>query len=253
MTDNNKAVLSFYSFTEISQPDILLPKLLLIGKKKYLKGTILIAEEGFNGSISGTIENAKLLLAELINFTNAHEVNVKVNYCAIHPFQKLKVKLKKEIITMGVEGLDVTHLKGDYIEPSQWDDFIKQEDVVLIDTRNDYEVGIGRFENAIDPQITSFKQLVEWLEQHKQLFSGKKVAMYCTGGIRCEKSTAYLKSMGYEQVYHLRGGILQYLEDTSNANNKWQGECFVFDDRRAVYASLDPAEGHWLQRLPNNS
>ena len=245
------AVLSFYSFTNIQEPEILLPKILLVGKKKYIKGTILIAPEGFNGSISGPKDSVQLLLHEIIKLTNAKDVNSKINFCNSHPFQKLKVKLKKEIISMGKAKLDVEELKGSYINPIDWDAFIGQEDVFLVDTRNDYEVKVGTFKGAIDPQITTFKQLPEWLEENQQLFDQKKVAMYCTGGIRCEKSTAYLKKLGFTNVYHLKGGILQYLEDTGNHNNYWQGECFVFDDRRAVTNDLSPAEGHWLERKPN--
>jgi UPF0176 protein len=245
------AVLSFYSFTDIPEPEILLPKILLIGKKKYIKGTVLIAQEGFNGSISGPKDTVQLLLEEIIKLTNAKDINSKVNFCDSHPFQKLKVKLKKEIVAMDVGQLDIENLKGTYIEPNDWDDFLKQEDVFLVDTRNDYEVEVGTFKDAIDPKITTFKQLPKWLEQNKQLFDQKKVAMYCTGGIRCEKSTAFLKKLGFTDVYHLKGGILQYLEDTKNQNNCWQGECFVFDDRRAVANDLSPAEGHWLERKQN--
>lgn len=245
------AVLSFYSFTTIANPEILLPKILLIGKKKYIRGTVLIAEEGFNGSISGTIDNLKLLTEEITKLTAAKEVNIKINYCPQHPFHKLKVKLKSEIIAMTAGKLDVENLKGQYIEPKDWDNFITQDGVILIDTRNYYEIEAGTFKNAVDPKTDTFKQFPDWVKENRGQLNGKKIAMYCTGGIRCEKSTAYLKSCGFEEVYHLRGGILQYLEDTKNQNGIWQGECFVFDDRRAVSSDLSPAEGYWLER--NNS
>ncbi|WP_341756598.1 MULTISPECIES: rhodanese-like domain-containing protein [unclassified Candidatus Tisiphia] len=248
--DNNVkiSVLSFYSFTKLENLEVLLPKILHLGKKRGVRGTILLAPEGFNGSISGTKEQVSFLLDEIISLTLAEDVNIKINYCDIHPFQKLRVRLKKEIIAMAVGDIDIANLKGKYIEPNDWDKFISQNNVVVIDTRNDYEVCIGTFKGAIDPKTETFKQFPKWVEQNKDLLVGKKIAMYCTGGIRCEKSTAYLKKLGFNDVYHLKGGILQYLETTHNRSNLWQGECFVFDDRRAVASDLSPAEGHWLQR-----
>jgi UPF0176 protein len=249
MQDNTQiAVVSFYSFVDIAEPEILLPKIVLFGKKKYVRGTILIASEGFNGSISGTKESADLLVEEIVKLSLAKEVNIKTNYCDKHPFQKLMVKLKKEIIAMKVENLVVDELKGEYVEASQWDNFISQEDVVLVDTRNDYEVSVGTFSKAINPGIETFRQFPAWVEANKKDLVGKKVAMYCTGGIRCEKSTSYLRKLGFTEIYHLKGGILQYLEETGNRNNLWQGKCFVFDDRRAVNNDLSPAIGFWLER-----
>jgi UPF0176 protein len=232
------AILSFYSFTNIAEPEILLPKILLVGKKKYIHGTILIAHEGFNGSVSGSLENVKLLINEITKLTAATDVNTKINYSSSHPFQKLKVKLKKEIIAMAKGDIDIQNLKGQYIEPKDWDDFLTKKDVILIDTRNNYEIELGTFKGAINPETETFKEFPTWVEGHKDMLAGKKIAMCCTGGIRCEKSTAYLKQLGFNEVYHLKGGILQYLEDTKNKNGTWQGECFVFDDRRAVDDNL---------------
>lgn len=237
----NIDIVSFYSFTNIENPELLIPKILLIAKKKMVRGTILVAKEGFNGTISGSKENSSIVLNELIKLTNAKDVNIKTNYDNVHPFEKMKVKLKKEIISMGIEGLDVESLKGQYIETKNWDDFISSKDVILIDTRNSYEVEVGTFENAINPFTETFKEFPNWVKDNKNIFEGKKIAMTCTGGVRCEKSTAYLKSLGYQDVYHLKGGILQYLEDTKNVNKKWQGECFVFDDRYAVDDYLEPS------------
>jgi len=248
MMDKKIAVISFYSFINISDRETLMPKLLLIGKKKSLRGTILLAQEGFNGSISGAKEDADLLVSELVRLTNAEDVNIKTNFCHEHPFQKFKIKFKKEIVTLGAGEIDVHKLKGEYIEPKNWDEFLSQKDVILVDTRNNYEVEIGTFDQAINPFTETFKEFPQWVEQNKHLFEGKKIAMCCTGGIRCEKSTAYMKMLGYNEVYHLKGGILQYIEDTQNPNGKWHGECFVFDDRRAVDEALSPAEGHWLVR-----
>lgn len=248
LAEQKIAVVSFYSFTNITDIESLLPKILLLGKKKSVRGTILLAPEGFNGSVSGSQENCNILVEEIIKLTSASSINIKVNYCDIHPFQKLKVKLKKEIIAMAVGELHVENLKGQYIETSNWDEFISQSDVVVVDTRNDYEVAVGSFKGAVDPQTETFKQFPDWVEKNKDLLQGKRIAMYCTGGIRCEKSTAYLRTQGFNEVYHLRGGILQYLEDTKNSGNMWEGECFVFDDRRAVSNDLSPAPGHWLVR-----
>jgi len=234
------AILSFYGFVQIGEPEILLPKILLVGKKKYLKGTVLIAHEGFNGTVSGTIENVNLLVAEIVKLTNALGVNIKINYSEAHPFDRLKVKIKKEIVALGVGELDIENLKGKYIDAKDWDQFINQEDTIIIDTRNDYEVELGSFKGSIDPKTETFKQFPEWVEENKQKLINKKIAMYCTGGIRCEKSTSYLRRLGFNEVYHLKGGILQYLEDTQNKNNLWQGECFVFDDRISVSDDLSP-------------
>lgn len=245
---NNIVVLSFYSFANIREPEQLLPKILLTAKKKYIKGTVLISEEGFNGSICGSKQSVMLLLDEIIKNTSASDVNIKINYCDTPPFSKIKVKIKPEIVSMRAGRIDVAGLKGTYVAPEDWDEFISRSDVVLVDTRNSYEVEIGTFKGAVDPKTASFREFPAWAEQNKTLFDNKKIAMVCTGGIRCEKSTAYMRMLGYQEVYHLQGGILQYLEDTGNKNNLWQGECFVFDDRRAVADDLSPAEGYWIKR-----
>ncbi|XVN40649.1 MAG: rhodanese-like domain-containing protein [Rickettsia endosymbiont of Argas persicus] len=242
------AILSAYSFVNIEEPTSLIPKLLFIGKRKYVKGTILLAKEGFNGSFSSSYKSVNLVFEELKKLTKAEEINIKINYSDIHPFQKFKVRLKKEIVAMNVDNLNVDLFKGEYIEPQDWDKFITKQDVIVVDTRNDYEVEVGTFKSAINPHTETFKQFPAWVQQNAELLKGKKIAMFCTGGIRCEKSTSLLKSIGYKDVYHLKGGILQYLEDTQNKNNLWQGECFVFDDRRAVADDLSPAEGYWLER-----
>ena len=234
---------SFYCFTNISSPEFLVPKLLLIAKKKLIKGTILLAKEGFNGSISGKTQDLEILFAELIKLANVtkDEVNLKINPCNNHAFSKFKIKLKKEIVTLGVGEINVNKLKGMYIKPQDWDNFICRQDVVLVDTRNDYEVEAGTFVKAVKPNIANFREFPQWLKSNMEQIKNKKVAMFCTGGIRCEKSTSYLKSLGHQEVYHLEGGILQYLQDTQNKNSMWAGQCFVFDDRRGVDIDLaDP-------------
>jgi len=246
------AVLSFYSFVNILQPEILLPKILLITKKKYVRGTIILAKEGFNGSISSTTEeHLHLVIKALKELTNPTDINIKVNYCSTQPFSKIKVKLKNEIVSMKAGEIDVESLKGKYVETSDWDRFIQRSDVIVVDTRNSYEIKAGTFKGALDPHTESFREFPEWARNNTELFKNKKIAMFCTGGIRCEKSTAYMKALGYEEVYHLKGGILQYLEDTKNENGVWEGNCFVFDDRGAVDSDLLPSEGYWVQKGQN--
>ncbi|PCJ29736.1 MAG: hypothetical protein COA94_00530 [Rickettsiales bacterium] len=240
------AVLSFYSFVNMESPEIMQQKILLLAKKKCIKGTVLVAHEGFNGSISGEEEKLHWLIAEIAKITGADDVSSKVNYCAEQPFSKMKVKIKKEIVALKFGDLDVENLKGDYIESADWSEFIKRSDVVTVDTRNDYEVKVGTFKGAIDPKTEVFSQMPQWTKDNMGLLKDKKVAMFCTGGIRCEKSTALLKDLGVSEVYHLKGGILQYLEDTKNESGAWQGECFVFDDRGAVSANLSPSDGFWV-------
>lgn len=246
------AVLSFYSFVNILQPEILLPKILLITKKKYVRGTIILAKEGFNGSISSTTEeHLHLVIKALKELTNPTDINIKVTYCSTQPFSKIKVKLKNEIVSMKAGEIDVESLKGKYVETSDWDRFIQRSDVIVVDTRNSYEIKAGTFKGALDPHTESFREFPEWARNNTELFKNKKIAMFCTGGIRCEKSTAYMKALGYEEVYHLKGGILQYLEDTKNENGFWEGNCFVFDDRGAVDSDLLPSEGYWVQKGQN--
>lgn len=242
------AVLSFYSFVNIADPDILLPQILLVTKKKYVKGTVILAHEGFNGSICGKEENLHIIIDELRKLTGANDISVKVNYCDVEPFSKIKVKIKPEIVSLKSGAIDVENLKGEYIESKDWDRFIKRDDVVAVDTRNTYEIKVGTFEGAIDPNTETFRDFPKWAEENANMLKGKKIAMYCTGGIRCEKSTAYMKSLGYNDVFHLKGGILQYLEDTGNKNGVWKGDCFVFDDRGAVSDDLSPADGFWVRK-----
>lgn len=245
---NETTIVSFYSFVNIANIEMLQPQILLVAKKKYVKGTIILAHEGFNGSISGTEENVRFLVDKIKNLTGAKDTSIKVNYCKKQPFSKIKVKLKKEIVALKFGNLDVENLKGKYIDSANWSDFIKQDDVITIDTRNDYEVKIGTFEGAVDPKTSNFSEFPQWTKDNINLLKSKKVAMFCTGGIRCEKSTALLRSLGIEEVYHLNGGILQYLEDTKNVSGAWKGECFVFDDRGAVSSDLSPSAGFWVKK-----
>lgn len=243
------AIFSFYSFVNIPEPEVLLPKILLITKKKCVKGTIILAKEGFNGSISSTIKDDLHLVIQILqDLTNPKDISVKVNYCNIQPFSKIKIKIKNEIVSMKAGKIDVERLKGEYIETTDWDKWIKRSDVIIIDTRNSYEVKAGTFPGAVNPHTESFREFPEWAKNNAKLLQNKKITMFCTGGIRCEKSTAYMKTLGYNEVYHLKGGILQYLEDTKNKNRAWKGNCFVFDDRGSINSALLPTEGYWVQK-----
>jgi UPF0176 protein len=225
-------------YRELQQP--LLEKCL----QHNILGTLLLADEGINGTISGTRENIDALLDWLRHDERFNgrfnDIEHKESFASEKPFQRMKVKLKQEIVTMGVPDVDPAEMTGTYVRPDQWNELITDPDVVVIDTRNNYEVGIGKFRNAINPETKSFREFPEWVKKQSVLREKPKVAMYCTGGIRCEKSTALLKSMGFENVFHLQGGILKYLETVPEKESLWEGECFVFDERVAVGQGLKP-------------
>jgi len=204
-----------------------------------VKGTLLLAEEGINGTIAGTREAIDTILAYLKRDPRLQDIDHKESIDSDIPFYRMKVKLKKEIVTMGVGGIDPNSLVGHYVEPNDWNDLISDPEVTVIDTRNDYECDIGSFKGAINPETTTFRELPAYVEENLNPEKNKKVAMFCTGGIRCEKSTAYLLEQGFEEVYHLKGGILKYLEEVPKENSLWQGECFVFDNRVAVDHDLN--------------
>ena len=212
-----------------------------------VKGTLLLANEGINGTIAGTNEGIKAVLAYLRSDPRLATLEHKESYAPRMPFNRMKVRVKKEIVTMGVPDIDPNKIVGTYVKPEDWNALISDPDVVLIDTRNDYEVAIGTFKGAVDPNIKSFRELPSWVKAQKTLDKKPKVAMFCTGGIRCEKSTAYMKAQGFDEVYHLQGGILKYLELVPEENSLWQGECFVFDERVAVKHGLAVGE-HQLCR-----
>lgn len=225
-------------YRELQQP--LLEKCL----QHDILGTLLLADEGINGTISGTRKNIDALLDWLSHDERFGErfsdIEHKESFASEKPFQRMKVKLKQEIVTMGVPEVDPVEMAGTYVSPEQWNELITDPGVVVIDTRNDYEVGIGKFRHAINPETKSFREFPEWVKKQPALREKPKVAMYCTGGIRCEKSTALLKSMGFENVFHLQGGILKYLETVPESESLWEGECFVFDERVAVSHGLKP-------------
>lgn len=207
-----------------------------------VKGTLLLAKEGINGTIAGTREGIDGVLAWLNSDPRIAGISYKESFEDSNPFYRTKVKLKKEIVTMGVEGIDPKHIVGTYVKPKDWNALISRDDVVLIDTRNDYEYDVGTFEGAVNPNTKTFRELPQFVADNLDPAKHKKVAMFCTGGIRCEKSTAYLKEQGFDEVYHLEGGILQYLEDVPEEETMWQGECFVFDNRITVNHKLEKGE-----------
>ncbi|MEO0474769.1 MAG: rhodanese-related sulfurtransferase [Planctomycetota bacterium] len=209
-------------------------------KQHGVRGTLLLANEGINGTIAGPRVGIDSILAFIKAQPGLADLTHKESFCEAMPFRRTKVKLKNEIVTMGVDDLDPEHTSGTYVKPEDWNALIEDPDVTLIDTRNDYEVELGTFEGAVDPHTASFREFPEYADQALQPGKTKKVAMFCTGGIRCEKATAYVKQLGYDEVYHLQGGILQYLEDVPEADSKWQGECFVFDERVSVGHGLVP-------------
>lgn len=229
------SVYSFYRFVPLPDREELRASWLKFCKSLGIKGTILLAEEGLNASLSGEKSALDTFLAHIgkdSRFTNFP--NIIDNSVEILPFSKMVIKLKKEIVKMGLGTMAADTPRGTYLVADEWDKLIQQPDVVLVDTRNDFEVAMGSFKGAIDPKTEVFTEFPAWADENLNPKQHKKVAMFCTGGIRCEKSTAYLKSKGFEEVYHLKGGILQYLADTGNKNGLWQGECFVFDDRRVA-------------------
>lgn len=204
-----------------------------------VKGTLLLAEEGINGTICGPREGIDAMQAWFAKDSRFSGLSYKESFAEEQAFYRTKVKLKKEIVTMGVEGVDPAQIVGTYLKGDDWNEVISDPDTIVIDTRNDYEVAIGTFKNAVNPNTTSFREFPQWAAENLDKTKHKKVAMFCTGGIRCEKSTAYLKDQGFEHVYHLDGGILKYLEEVPEEQSLWQGECFVFDQRVAVKHGLE--------------
>ncbi len=238
--ENQTVIATFYHFADLHDYEDMKNPLLRFCKKQELKGTILLAREGLNSTISGTRESINALMAHLKSDPRLSTLEHKESYDDTQPFSRMKVRLKKEVVAMGMYDLDLSK-RGTYVEPEDWDALISDPDVVLVDTRNDYEYKLGTFEGAIDPKTNHFREFPQWVEENLDASKHKKVAMFCTGGIRCEKSTSLLKNKGFEEVYHLKGGILDYFAKTGNANKKWQGDCFIFDDRVAVNDKLEPS------------
>lgn len=229
----NVAVAALYQFTRFDDPEALRVALLEACETQGIKGTLLLAREGINGTIAGSAEGLEAILAHIRALPGCAGLDVKFSDAPTMPFGKLKVRVKREIVTMGEPDIDPTLSVGTYVDAADWNALIADPETVVIDTRNDYEVAIGSFAGAVDPATPSFRDFPQWFRANREaLLEGKKkVAMFCTGGIRCEKSTSFLRSEGVEEVYHLKGGILKYLEQVPENESLWQGECFVFDER----------------------
>jgi len=235
-------VCALYKFVRLNNFEALREPLLTTMINLDVKGTLLLAAEGINGTIAGTQTAIEQVLNFLAQDANLHNISYKLSYNGENPFHRTKVKLKKEIVTMGVEGIDPNQVVGTYVKPKDWNALISDPDVLLVDTRNDYEVEIGTFTGALNPDTETFREFPQYVQDNLDKTKHKKVAMFCTGGIRCEKSTAYLKEQGFEEVYHLEGGILKYLEEVPSNDTMWQGECFVFDGRVAVNHDLEQGQ-----------
>jgi len=207
--------------------------------KHEIRGTLLLANEGINGTVAGPKKAIDKLHSWLRSDQRLKDLKTKESFDNSMPFYRTRVKLKKEIVTMGIPDIDPNHVVGSYVKPEDWNDLISDPDMILVDTRNDYEVSIGTFRNAINPKTDTFRQFPDYVKSNLNPGKHKKVAMFCTGGIRCEKSTAYLKEQGFEEVYHLQGGILKYLETVAEADSMWEGECFVFDNRVSINHQLE--------------
>ncbi len=229
------ALYKFYTLNNFHQYQ---EPLLAVLETNAIKGTLLLAHEGINGTIAGDEASIDKVIDYINSALYAGDISYKKSYHSECPFLRTKVKLKKEIVTMGVEDIEPEQHAGQYVEPEDWNTLISQPDVMLVDTRNDYEVEIGSFEGAINPETQSFREFPDYVQQNIVPQQPKKIAMFCTGGIRCEKSTAYMKQQGFDEVYHLKGGILNYLKQVSEENSLWRGECFVFDERVAVDHNL---------------
>ncbi|MCZ7489033.1 rhodanese-related sulfurtransferase [Rhizobium rhizogenes] len=234
-------VAALYHFARLPRFESLREQLFEFCEKNGVKGTLLLAAEGINGTIAGPDAGIHTVLAFLRAQPEFAALEHKESRASHMPFVRLKVKLKKEIVTMGVPDIDPNRIVGTYVEPQDWNALISDPDTILIDTRNDYETAIGVFKGAVDPQTKTFREFPDWVKNNPGLHNKPKIAMYCTGGIRCEKATAFMKEQGFDEVYHLKGGILKYLEEVPEEESLWEGACFVFDERVSVVHGL--AEG----------
>ena len=235
-------VAALYRFVAIDDPATLRAPLLDVMAENEVKGTVLLAHEGINGTVAGSREGVDALLAWLRADPRFADIDCKESSADLPPFARTRVRLKREIVTMGIPDVDPNRAAGTYVEPENWNALIDDPEVILIDTRNEYEVNVGTFRGALNPRTTSFREFPDYVREHLDPQHHRKIAMFCTGGIRCEKSTAYLKQQGFDEVYHLKGGILQYLERIPESESAWEGDCFVFDERVTVRHGLRPGD-----------
>lgn len=244
-------VAALYRFARLDGYEALRQPLAAFCCGRDIKGTLLLAREGINGTVAGSEEAIAELIAYLEAVPELVGLEVKYSAAAEMPFHRMKVRLKREIVTMGVEDIDPLRAVGTYVQAGDWNTLISDPDTVVIDTRNDYEVALGTFEGALDPSTKSFREFPQWAREHSAELEGKKIAMFCTGGIRCEKATAYVKGLGFDDVFHLKGGILKYLEDVPAEESRWEGECFVFDERVSVGHGLIEGEAELCHACRN--
>lgn len=235
-------IYTFYKFVTLDDFESLQPSLLSLCQSLDIKGSILLAQEGINGTVAGLQENMDALMDALRQDPRFADLEYKTSTSDFQPFQRMKVRLKQEIVRLGVASVDPNKQVGTYVDPQHWNDLITQDDVILIDTRNAYETRIGTFQGAIDPETETFREFPEYVKKHLDKTKHKKVAMFCTGGIRCEKASSFMLEEGFEEVYHLKGGILKYLEHIEQDDSLWEGECFVFDDRVSVVHGLSKGQ-----------
>lgn len=232
-------VAALYKFTPFQDPDTLRAPLQAACSEANVYGTLLVAPEGINGTIAGTRDGIDQVLSALRSLPGCADLDHKESHAESMPFHRMRVRLKKEIVTMGEPGTDPNAIVGDYVDPEDWNDMISDPNVIVIDTRNDYEVEIGTFKGAVNPNTIAFREFPNWFRENYKNTEDKTFAMFCTGGIRCEKATSFLKSEGVSDVFHLKGGILKYLEHIPEEKSLWEGECFVFDQRIAVTHGLE--------------
>ena len=239
-----RRVLAFYRFTPVEDPQAVQEEFLQLGNALHIKGTILLAQEGVNGTIAGEEQNLRTMQKALTQRFGELPFKWSELDADNLGFYRYKVKVKPEIVTLGITDLDIGRT-GEHVSPQRWHELLDDPDVVVIDTRNDYEIDIGSFPGAVNPHTTNFREFPQWVEQHLDPEQHKEVAMFCTGGIRCEKASAYMQQAGFDKVYQLDGGVLRYLEKVDPDQNRWQGECFVFDQRVSVTPDL--AQGQYQQ------
>ena len=232
-------VCALYKFVTLENYQALRQPIHDVMEKNHVRGTLLLANEGINGTIAGSRHAIDTVITWLKSDPRLAELECKESITSVMPFNRTKVKLKKEIVTMGIEGIDPKQVVGTYVNAQEWNSLIDDPEVLVIDTRNDYEFQVGTFKNAINPNTQSFREFPQYVKENLDSAKHKKVAMFCTGGIRCEKSTAFLKQQGFDEVYHLKGGILKYLEEMPIESTLWEGECFVFDERVTVNHHLE--------------
>lgn len=240
-TSGSILVAAFYKFVALPDYAALRDPLTRVCKRHEIKGTILLAGEGINGTIAGSPSDVEAVLQFVKSDPRFHDLEHKASWTETTPFERLKIRLKREIVTLGVPGVSPTKAAGQYVDAREWNRLLDDPNVVVVDVRNDYEVALGTFKRALNPRTKSFREFPAWARNEPKLRDKPKVAMFCTGGIRCEKSTALLKSAGFNEVYHLQGGILKYLETIPTTDNRFEGDCFVFDERVALADELRPS------------